>query len=127
MEHFGTMVKQARVELNISKGELSAAAGVGLTTIYRIEQGDKTLQNATVCKICDALGLDIPSEEISIVRIERIKRGLTLGQAAQKIGISTTSLRRFETCGGRCSEKTIEKINKFFGVESKGALDEQRA
>lgn len=58
-ETFGERIRSARKRKNISQLELSSILGCNRSTISQWERGENTIEIPTLCKLCNALDIDI--------------------------------------------------------------------
>jgi transcriptional regulator with XRE-family HTH domain len=57
--NIGKRLKEIREKRNLSQYQLSALAKIPRNTIIRIERGKVDPRISTLCRICQALGVDI--------------------------------------------------------------------
>lgn len=55
----GNIIKERRSVLNITQEYLSDISGVGLRSIVKIENGQGNPSLESLCKIADALGMEV--------------------------------------------------------------------
>lgn len=58
LEKAKTIIKNKRLEMNLSQRELAKKAGVSYNTIYNVEKGASNSNLLTYQKICKALNLN---------------------------------------------------------------------
>ncbi|PZO67188.1 MAG: hypothetical protein DI636_10345 [Pelagerythrobacter marensis] len=109
----GLRILRARLENQMTRSQLAAAARIGSRTLARIERGSQKPRVETVRAIANALGNSLPQlaqgwadDEARYTRnLDRLGRGLrtirqsrnvTLAAAAGAAGVSSTTLSRFE-------------------------------
>jgi phage N-6-adenine-methyltransferase len=108
---FAAVIRNARISSGLSQPDLAAKAGVGVATIWRIEnEGDGTVE--VLGQVCQALDLrfaGLPRGDGFGPRIKvlRARRGWTQRTLAERIGVSVGSVTRLET--GNARIRTLEQ------------------
>ena len=59
IKEMGQAVSGRRIELGITKAELSRCSGVGVTSIKNLEAGNANLSIDNLSRLCVSLGLEI--------------------------------------------------------------------
>lgn len=109
----GPRIRAARGRQGKSRNELAAVAGIKSRTLARIERGDQTPRVESLRAIAAALEVTLESLAANWtdderrrrdnsdhlgpgLRQARLKAGVTLANAAAAVGVSPTTLSRFE-------------------------------
>ena len=74
LQALGYNLKVARLKRRLPQAELSERAGIGLSTLVKIEKGDCRVAIGAVASVIQALGLGTPFEEIA--RIDPLGQAL---------------------------------------------------
>lgn len=110
----GARVRHVRETVGLSRKDLAKAAGIGDRTLARIERGDQIPREETLRAVAEAFGIPLDllapgweedesaritsgSTHIGIgLRVLRKNAGVTIAHAAAAVGVSSSTLSRFE-------------------------------
>jgi len=115
MRTWGDHIKVRRLDLKLTKRQLSLNLNVSDITIYLWERNKVKPSLAQIPKIIEFLGRD-PFEKKTDNLAERIKdfrrvRGLSRKKLAEQIGIDLSTLEGWETGKHQPTKKLLDKIN----------------
>ncbi len=108
---FAAVIRNARISSGLSQPDLATRAGIGVATVWRIENdGDGTVDIlGRVCKALDLrfAGLPRGGEFGQRIKVLRARRGWSQQTLAERIGVSVGAIARLET--GNARIKTLEE------------------
>lgn len=121
-KNFSEQLRMWRKSRGLTRDEAGNVFGVAAETIGKWENGvipkDKYKSH-----ISEVLGIGVsdlflknPNTFASKIKSERLKRGMTTKQVAEKIGYTRASVCNWER-GGPISEYAKEDVCTFFGIE----------
>ena len=115
MKTWGDHIKVRRLDLKLTKAQLSFNLNVSDVTIYLWERNKVRPSLAQIPKIIEFLGRD-PFEKKTENLAERIKdfrriRGLSRKKLAEQLGIDLSTLEGWETGKHQPTKKLLNKIN----------------
>lgn len=119
---FGNQIRLWRKSRGLKRDEVADIFGVTTHTVGRWESG-AVPKDKYKSHICEVLGISVSDffankENAFAARIkaERLKRGMSTKDVAEKIGYTRTSVLNWER-GRAISEYAKEDICTFFGIE----------
>ncbi|GAV22428.1 helix-turn-helix domain-containing protein [Carboxydothermus pertinax] len=123
----GNKIRELREERGLTLNDLSKKAGLSISYLSEIERGSKKPSLKTIDKIAKALNvnkaqiLDTDQLETSLtlgekIRLVREERKLTIGELAQRAGISVSYLSEIERDTVNPSIATLRRIAEELGV-----------
>lgn len=137
----GRAIRERRVFLGRFQTELGKKAGIGSTTISKVESGKMRISKGTLSKLAKVLELDpdlLPAQEAPLesrkepdmkskafakaVRAMRIIRGIKQADFAKEVGISVFEISFFERGKRSFGKKRIQKIIETLGFSSADGL-----
>jgi transcriptional regulator with XRE-family HTH domain len=114
---WGDWIKCRRLDLKLSKRQLSLKLNVSDVTIYLWEKNRVRPSLAQIPKIIDFVGCDPywkKSENLGDkIREYRRVHGLSQKKFAEQMGVDPTSLAAWERGEHRVSERLIERLDAF--------------
>jgi len=115
---WGNHIKSRRLDLKLTKRQLSVKFHVDDTTIYLWERNKVRPSLSQIPKIIEFLGYD-PFEKKADNLAERIKdfrriRGLSRKNLAEQLGIDLSTLEGWETGKHQPTKKLLDKIKSVF-------------
>lgn len=122
-----TQLRQLRVERHMTLTEVGNAIGLSPMQLSQIERNKRGMSSRVALQLSKLYGVELdgfrlPKDSTGIdadkLRQLREERGLSLGRAAQSIGIDTAALLRLES-GERKTPHytTLVKIAAFYGLK----------
>ena len=111
---WGDWIRARRIDLNLTKRQLSLNLNVSDITIYLWERNKVRPSLAQIPKIIEFLGRD-PFEKETATLGERIReyrrvRGLSREKLAEQLGINLSTLEGWETGKHQPTKKLLDKI-----------------
>lgn len=119
----GNQIIKARERIGWSQGDLSKYTGIGRSTLYRYEAGErKGMHVENLIKIADATGVTVDfllgRDGISNrIKKARIRNRMTQKELADALGVPITTIRRYEIPGDSgVDHSRLADIAKITGV-----------
>ena len=123
-KHFPEQLRMWRKSRGLKRDEVGIILGVAGVTIGKWERGTVP-KDKYKAHISEVLGISISDLFVdntnsfaSQIKIERLKRGMTTKDVADKLGYTQVSICNWER-GGSISEYAKEDICTFYGLEVK--------
>lgn len=123
-EHFSEQIRLWRKSRGLKRDEAGTILGVAGETIGKWERG-AVPKDKYKAHISEVLGISVSDLFVdntnsfaSQIKIERLKRGMTTKDVADKLGYTQASICNWER-GGSISEYAKEDICTFYGLEVK--------
>lgn len=121
-KHFSEQLRMWRKSKHLKRDEAGTILGVAAETIGNWERG-AVPKDKYKAHICEVLGISVSDLFVdnknsfaSRIKAERLKRGMTTRDVADKIGHTSASICNWER-GGAISKYAMEDICQFFGIE----------
>ena len=123
-EKFSERLKRVRRERGVTQEQLAVALGFTRSYVSQLEAGVKEPGDRFVRDLerLEAGVLDSPAYPLSTLRSAREQSGMSVKEAAKKLGIDIGVYQAVEGGHGKCSENLIEKICRLFPSLKKSEL-----
>lgn len=123
-----TKIAIARLNAGLTQQELADKVGVSRTQVVRWERGPYNVRLDRLKRIAEVLNVEWTSlidNEVSRIAIARANAGLTQQELADKIGVKTTQVARWEKSFNHIQPDALKRIAKALNVEWTDLIEEE--
>lgn len=134
----GEAIHAARISSGLSQEELAGKAGISRVSLGNYERGDRVPSIEAAKRIADALGMSLSeiydenknacdNTDAMIgrrIKAERAARKMTQEQLAEKVGLSTITIRQYEAGVRQPSYKILRRIAEALSISLHELLDD---